>query len=161
MTMLKPMDTIPNTQRPSTYARTNAGLRLAADFVCGTDERYIVLDPHNYTIIDYRPEITGYSSATGALSLLRGNSSVVVFHRLRVTPASRGQGIGRAMHLLRLSIAREYGASLALCTVRNDNAAERAILTRHGWSISASFVNPQGHLVSLWARSFTHTTATT
>lgn len=74
------------------------------------------------------------------ISLFPGNYDVLVFETCEIHERYRGHGIGSLLHGYRLDAAKAAGASCVVCTVRSDNAAERAILKKFDWHEMRAFV---------------------
>ncbi len=54
----------------------------------------------------------------------------------------RKLGIGHLLNEMRLDIAKRWGYALLVCTDREDNTAQQAVLKKNGWKKLEGFVNP-------------------
>jgi GNAT superfamily N-acetyltransferase len=84
-----------------------------------------------------------------AMSFLPGNRRILVFHDVFVEPSERGKGHGRRWLGLRETLARECGANLLQCTVRDDNAIEVHLLKAFKWR---RLIDRKETGVSLWTK---------
>lgn len=118
-----------------------AKLMSASHVVCALEENYrfdkLITGRELQFEAWSRPNIEAQYGAIQvsrfSISLLPGCAHIVVFHGVTVRPELRHRGVGTRMHQLRLAIAREYGATLALCTVIAGNSVEKRILEANGW----------------------------
>lgn len=106
----------------------NTKARFSESYVTGRDrEVYVnVADPGRYI-------------GTFAISIFPGNSSILIFHNSQVNSSYRGLGLGGTLHELRLAIAREFGARLAMCTVATGNEVQENILRKRAWKFSHEY----------------------
>jgi hypothetical protein len=58
-----------------------------------------------------------------------------------VTPKYTKRGIGSLLNKIRIEIGRSCGASLLLCTARQDNTPQRKVLIKNGWQHLMKFTN--------------------
>lgn len=80
-------------------------------------------------------------------------SYIAVSNNAYIKPELRGQGLGQRQHHERLERARNMGFKLIMCTVDEDNAVEKHILRKNGWSLVRR-INPYNdHWVQVWMRS--------
>ena len=87
------------------------------------------------------------------LNSFPGCSQIVVSNHGVVFPKFRGQGNGHKNHQLRVARAKDLGYDLMICTVRADNAAEKAVLTKNGWEFLKRFLNTESaNVVELWCK---------
>lgn len=82
------------------------------------------------------------------LTLMPGNSRVLISQKSIVYPEFRGLGLGKQYLELREEVARKASCNLLLATVRNDNAVEIHLLESHGWKR----YNNRDTGVSLWGK---------
>ena len=83
------------------------------------------------------------------LSPFPGNGSVCISHATFIKPWYRGKGHGKKQHSNRLEVARGLGYTYIVATIRDDNAAEVAIVQKNGWRRLDDICDGE-HGVSLW-----------
>lgn len=85
---------------------------------------------------------------------LPGCSQIAVIHSAFVVPEARNKGVGYSAHLQRLErLWGEFNYDLALCTIANDNLAERSILRAAGWVYLMQFTSRKtGNNVGLYGK---------
>lgn len=66
--------------------------------------------------------------ANFTLSFLQGCKGVLVSHNMLVTPAYQGKGIAKRLQPIKTKIAQDLQVSVLLATVKDDNAAEKAVI---------------------------------
>lgn len=96
-----------------------------------------------------------YSDEFGFFELnpFPGSNQIVVSNHAFIYPEHRGKGLGSKKHRERLELAASLGYDLILCTVRDTNAKQRAILRNNGWTIYVGFLSTETeHGVELWGR---------
>lgn len=87
------------------------------------------------------------------LNPLPGCSQMVVSNHAFVYPNHRGKGHGSQNHKLRLLRAGAMGYDAIMCTVRNDNEAQIAILEKNKWKHVFGFFNTEtGHQLRVYMR---------
>src|SRR5882672_4038396 len=92
----------------------------------------------------------------GTLTDFPGCAQIVVSHGVFNDPRDRGKGRGMAAQGTRLETIEQLGYDYALCTVEEDNAAQRHILEKHGWVKLAHFPSKRTqHIVCLYGRQIT------
>lgn len=91
---------------------------------------------------------------TGTYSLTEfpGNGDLVVSHDVLIYPHLRGKGLGKTQHTKRLLHAANNGHSAIICTVREDNAIEKHILTENYWKKVWTFTNKMNEKIEVWAK---------
>ena len=90
-------------------------------------------------------------SAVFEIDTFPGNSQVAITHSFFVKPRCRGFGKGKAAKLEQNDIIKRLGYDSAICTVRSDNEAQKAILRHAGWRFSHQFYDQkQLTMVELW-----------
>lgn len=77
-----------------------------------------------------RPKIVGTFQIT---ELPGAGCLALVFHGVYLEPDYRGKKIGDALLAVREEAARKFGIKLLIATVRSNNEAEVALLSKHGW----------------------------
>lgn len=70
-----------------------------------------------------------------------GNSQIVVSNHAFIYPEKRGKGKGNDNHKLRMERAKFLGYDYIICTVKSDNKAELAILSKNGFKELDEFLN--------------------
>lgn len=82
-----------------------------------------------------------------------GCNQVVVSNHAWLHPDHRGQGVGREGAKNRVFHAQDLGYDYMMCTVREDNKAERNCLSSAGWKELDSFRSKEtGHRVVIYGR---------
>ena len=82
-----------------------------------------------------------------------GNSQIVVSNHAFIYPPKRGKGKGRNNHKLRVERATFLGYDYLLCTVKSNNVAELAILSKEGFKELDEFRNTNtGNLNKLFGK---------
>ncbi len=82
-----------------------------------------------------------------------GCNQIVVSNHGVVFEKHRGKGYGHHNHKLRIDRAQALGYDIMICTVRADNAAEKAILKAAHWVKVFEFRNSEsGYDVEMWVR---------
>ena len=82
-----------------------------------------------------------------------GCAGIVVSNHSWIDPVLRGNKLGTKNHWRRLQHIANLGYSYALCTVNDDNIAQKKILIHNGWYQFTKFVNKEtGHTVCLYGR---------
>lgn len=76
------------------------------------------------------------------LTPMPGNEDVAISHGVLIYEELRGKGYGKSQHDARLENARKLGYSYVICTVKADNAVEKHILAKKGWT-KLGFFTPQ------------------
>jgi GNAT superfamily N-acetyltransferase len=107
------------------------------------DEKSVTIITEGRELHVFIPGATEFS-----ISCLPGCKNVVVFHKVSVDPTRRSHGLGSYYHLIRLRIARKFGANLVLATVLQGNSMEKEILKKFGWSMAAQ-VSPN---IEMWSK---------
>src|SRR5688500_1903670 len=88
------------------------------------------------------PASTQVAAFVGEVISLPGCPVVGVSHALyKIEGSAKGYGV--AAFNMRANQMRELGYAIMLCTVRVDNAAQKAILKKVGADRVATFYNPQ------------------
>ncbi len=92
---------------------------------------------------DHAPAgLKGQQITVFSLVPMIGCPPVAVSTGVKVSEKFRKLGIGHLMNEMRLDIAKQWGYSLVLCTDREDNVAQQAVLKKNGWKKLDGFVNP-------------------
>ena len=85
------------------------------------------------------------------ISPMPGQPQVAVTHAFFVDPAFRGKGYGKCLKSSQMTQMKEQAFDYAICTVRADNAAQRAVLTSIGWRCIDTFHSrAQDTTIELW-----------
>ena len=85
------------------------------------------------------------------IDTLPGNPQVAITHSFFVKSPCRGSGKGKAAKLAQNDTIKSLGYDSAICTVRSDNEAQKAILKYAGWRFSHWFFDQkQLTMVELW-----------
>ena len=85
------------------------------------------------------------------IDTLPGNPQVAITHSFFVKSPCRGSGKGKAAKLAQNDTIKSLGYDSAICTVRSDNGAQKAILKHAGWRFSHQFYDQkQLTMVELW-----------
>lgn len=89
----------------------------------------------------------------GEIDSFPGCSQIAISHSVYLPELKRGQGIGQKANELRQGIVfGEFGYDCLLCTVRDDNEAQKKILRANNWEHLTMFRSSKtGHVVELWA----------
>lgn len=88
------------------------------------------------------------------VSTLPGNPQVAVTHSFFVRPECRGKGWGKVAKQEQNSLLRSLGYDYAICTVREDNKAQKSILKSSGWRFQSQFFDQrQLTMVEMWGYS--------
>lgn len=93
-----------------------------------------------------------YSDKDGGffeLNPFPGCNQIVVSNHSWIPPDKRGKGLGTLVHGKRLMLMDELGYDYALCTVREDNLPQIAILEKAGWKRLDVFRNRETNNVVL------------
>jgi GNAT superfamily N-acetyltransferase len=77
--------------------------------------------------------------ANFTLSFLYGCKGVLVSHNMLVTPEYQGKGIAKKLQPIKAKVAQDLQVSLLLATVKDDNAAEKAVIK--DWQHLETFTN--------------------
>lgn len=90
--------------------------------------------------------------AIGEIDSLPGCTQIAVSHSVFVPRASRSHGLGALANLERQMMAFDHlGYDMMICTVSSDNADQKRILDKNGWTCYTSFISRKtGHAVELW-----------
>jgi hypothetical protein len=87
------------------------------------------------------------------LNSFPGCNQIVVSGHAFIPESQRGQGRGDANHKKRLAQMRGFGYDYAMCTVKDGNVAQKAILAKNGWKELDWFYNNEtGHGVTIYGR---------
>ena len=85
------------------------------------------------------------------VSPLPGQPQVAVTHAFFVHPAMRGKGYGKAMKAAQMAVLSACAFDYGICTVRSDNAAQKAILSGAGWRhLDTFFSSAQDTHIEIW-----------
>jgi hypothetical protein len=98
-----------------------------------------------------------YSNEFGFYELnpFPGCNQLVVSNHAFIKPEYRDRGHGGIQHRKRLQLIESLGYDAAICTVREDNVAEREILIKNGWTRVFSFRNSEtDHMISVYMKGF-------
>lgn len=87
------------------------------------------------------------------LNTFPGCNQIVVSNHAFVYRDKRGQGHGSKNHEIHVERAKFLGFDYILCTVRANNAAELAILTKHNFKELDEFINTEtGNTVKIFGK---------
>lgn len=78
-----------------------------------------------------------------------GNPQVALCSGFFVFPEHRGKGLGHRLKLDQEHALVLQGYDYAICTVRSDNDAQRAVLAKARWIVVGSFKSSQSGAVTL------------
>ncbi|MGB4065379.1 MAG: GNAT family N-acetyltransferase [Azonexus sp.] len=86
-----------------------------------------------------------YATPYGAFHVdpMPGNPQVAICSGFFVFPKHRSKGNGHRLKAYQENVLFEQGYSLALCTVRADNAPQLAVLAKAQWDEGRTFFNEQ------------------
>ena len=99
-----------------------------------------------------------YASKYGfwELNPFPGCNQIVVSNHSFIYPQYRGVGIGSEEHKDRLKTIQGLGYDYVVCSVTEDNAAQKAILAKNGWKPLDEFFNTEtGRRVCLFGKTIT------
>ena len=89
--------------------------------------------------------MTRYATTFGAFNIdpMPGNNQVALCSGFFVFPDSRGEGNGHRLKAFQMDVLKSEGYSLAICTVRADNAAQLRVMKKAKWQEIRNFINDQ------------------
>ncbi|WP_306602512.1 hypothetical protein [Azonexus sp.] len=96
---------------------------------------------------------TRYASEFGAfeISPIPGQPQLAHCHGFFIVPAGRGKGLGTQQKLEQMRLLDESLYDYATCTVDAENAAQKRVLTKTGWTFLVAFDNRRtGKKTELW-----------
>ena len=87
------------------------------------------------------------------INSIPGCTQLAISNHAFIHPEHRGKGHGDRNHKLRLERAKQMGYDAIMCTVRKDNAPQKAILRGNAWLMVFEFHNKEtGHDVEVWMK---------
>lgn len=124
------------------------GLTVPPTFRASFDDRHTII------MCELRYGNANIPLANFFMEEFPGNGDVLVSHAVSINQYQRGKGLGTLLNAIRSEAAREAGASAIICTVREDNAAERLVLFKNGWKLMTGFKSKfqQEHPVEFWIK---------
>lgn len=93
------------------------------------------------------------SHPAGAFEIesLPSQPQVAHCHGFFVYPEMRGKGLGHVLKKFQMSTMHYLGYDYAICTVCSNNAAQKTVLARAGWTKLSEFTSSKtGEPVELW-----------
>jgi GNAT superfamily N-acetyltransferase len=87
-------------------------------------------------------------------SPLPGQPQIAVTHAFFVHPHLRGKGNGKRLKKAQMRLLAEHAFDFAICTVRADNVAQKAVLEATGWEFMRDFYSrSQDTQIEVWGCS--------
>ena len=103
--------------------------------------------------------MTRYAFPEGVFHIdpMPGQPQIAHCHGFYVFAHMRGKGNGHALKRRQMALLREGKYDFATCTVANNNAAQRSILSQAGWHGMISFRNSNtDEATELWGKAINH-----
>lgn len=76
-----------------------------------------------------------------SLEMIPGNCGICVSTGSFVFEQYRNRGIGKALNLVRIEIAKRLGYSIIMCTIKESNTIQKKILWANNWRQDYTFLN--------------------
>ncbi len=89
--------------------------------------------------------MTRYMSQYGyyEFNTFPGCAQLIVSNHAFIKKEHRGKGFGQQQQLNKLNLAAELGYNCIICTVKETNTPEKAILKKNGWKHVHTFFNTE------------------
>jgi len=82
-----------------------------------------------------------------------GCNQIVVSNHSCIYPQHRGKGLGKALSIEKLAVAKNEGYDYAIATVVGSNSPQLAIMESNGWTLLDTFFNREsGNEVNIFGR---------
>lgn len=124
---------------------THEELVLAAQLIDSRDDN---AHPLNHSVFfDSRAVVLAKNAAgeiVGCAAIKAGEGPIGELGYLVVSPQYRRLGIGRALTLKRIDVAKSLGITLLFATVRLENASSRANLLKIGFKFWGNYLSIRG-----------------
>lgn len=89
--------------------------------------------------------MTRHATEFGAFQIdqMPGNPQIAICSGFFIFPKYRGMGYGHKLKAYQMEILKSAGYSLAICSVRSDNAPQLRVQARAQWDEMREFFNDQ------------------
>lgn len=121
-------------------------------------DKYIISILNEDFHLEFKTSVEGKNKVEYRFILRNERDKIISYFELREMPGNCGmcistdayvsieyrkKGIGKALNLARVDIARRLKYSILICTIKEYNIPQKRILKNNGWKLDYTFVNPR------------------